>query len=171
MELFGRRLPADAAVVRRCLAEEGAENEARIRVVNAEEIVTMEDDPATACRRKKDSSMTVALTMLKNGEGDAAVSAGSTGALLTGATLIVKRVKGILGSTLCLGNTSWRSQSQALRSAGERSRVRGITGWALSKSSCTSLSEGPRCCGCGGFACGFSSFCWLLFVQKMKATM
>ena len=55
----------------------------------------MEDDPSTATRRKKDSSMTVALTMLKNGEGDAMVSAGSTGALLTGATLIVKRIKGV----------------------------------------------------------------------------
>ena len=81
--------------VRACLEQCGGENESRITVVNAEEIVTMEDDPATACRHKKDSSMTVALTMLKNGEGDAAVSAGSTGALLTGATLIVKRVKGI----------------------------------------------------------------------------
>ena len=81
--------------VKACLAAEGAGNDAGITVVNAEEIVTMEDDPATACRRKKDSSMTVALTMLRNGEGDAVVSAGSTGALLTGATLIVKRIKGI----------------------------------------------------------------------------
>ena len=81
--------------VRRCLTELGAENEPGITVVNAAETVTMEDDPATACRHKKDSSMTVALTMLKNGEGDAVVSAGSTGALLTGATLIVKRIRGI----------------------------------------------------------------------------
>ena len=83
------------AEVRRCLADCGAENEEKITVVNATEVVTMEDDPATACRRKKDSSMTVALTMLKNGEGDAVVSAGSTGALLTGATLIAKRIRGI----------------------------------------------------------------------------
>jgi glycerol-3-phosphate acyltransferase PlsX len=46
-------------------------------------------------RRKKDTSMGVGLTMLKNGEGDALISAGSTGALLTGATLITKRVRGI----------------------------------------------------------------------------
>ncbi len=83
------------AEVKACLAACGAENEPRITVVNASEVVTMEDDPATACRRKKDASMTVALTMLKNGEGDAVVSAGSTGALLTGATLIVKRIRGI----------------------------------------------------------------------------
>ena len=66
-----------------------------ISIVDAREVVGMEDDPSTATRRKKDSSMTVALNMLKNGEGDAMVSAGSTGALLTGATLIVKRIKGI----------------------------------------------------------------------------
>lgn len=67
----------------------------KITVVNATEIVDMEDDPATVLRRKKDSSMSVALKMLKNGEGDACISAGSTGALLSGATLIVKRVHGI----------------------------------------------------------------------------
>ncbi len=66
-----------------------------ISIVDAREVITMEDDPSTATRRKKDASMTVALNLLKNGEGDAVVSAGSTGALLTGATLIVKRIKGI----------------------------------------------------------------------------
>lgn len=66
-----------------------------IEIVDAREVVSMEDDPSTATRRKKDSSMTVALNLLKNGGGDAMVSAGSTGALLTGATLIVKRVKGV----------------------------------------------------------------------------
>ena len=64
-------------------------------IVNAREVVTMEDDPSTATRRKKDSSMTVALNLLRDGKGDAVVSAGSTGALLTGATLIVKRIRGI----------------------------------------------------------------------------
>ena len=53
------------------------------------------DDPATAFKKKKDSSMTVGMTMVKNGEGDAFVSAGSTGALLSGATLLVKRIRGI----------------------------------------------------------------------------
>lgn len=66
-----------------------------IEIADAREVVSMEDDPSTATRRKKDSSMTVALNLLKNGGGDAMVSAGSTGALLTGATLIVKRVKGV----------------------------------------------------------------------------
>ena len=78
--------------VKACLA---AENCNDISVVNASEVITMEDDPSTATRRKKDSSMAVALRMLKDGEGDAVVSAGSTGALLTGATLTVKRIHGI----------------------------------------------------------------------------
>lgn len=66
-----------------------------VSVVNAAEVIEMHDDPATAFKKKKDSSMTVGLTMLKNGEGDAFVSAGSTGALLSAGTLLVKRVRGI----------------------------------------------------------------------------
>ena len=80
--------------IKACLSNEGA-NEADFEIVDAREVITMEDDPSTATRRKKDASMTVALNMVRDGQGDAVVSAGSTGALLTGATLIVKRIKGI----------------------------------------------------------------------------
>ena len=66
-----------------------------ISIANAEEIVDMHDDPARVIQKKKNSSMVVGLRMLAEGEGDAFISAGSTGALLTGATLIVKRVKGV----------------------------------------------------------------------------
>lgn len=66
-----------------------------VSFVNATEVIEMHDDPATAFKTKKDSSMTVGLNMLKNGEGDAFVSAGSTGALLSAGTLLVKRVRGI----------------------------------------------------------------------------
>lgn len=66
-----------------------------VEVANASEIITMEDDPTTAIKSKKDSSMAVALKMLRDGHGDAVVSAGNTGALLTGSTLTVKRIKGI----------------------------------------------------------------------------
>ena len=66
-----------------------------LEIANAEEIVDMHDDPARVIQRKKDSSMVVGLKLLAEGQGDAMVSAGSTGALLTGATLLVKRVKGI----------------------------------------------------------------------------
>jgi glycerol-3-phosphate acyltransferase PlsX len=71
-----------------------------IELVVARELITMEDDPSTATRRKKDSSMAVALNLLRDGKGDAVVSAGSTGALLTGATLTVKRIKGIRRAAL-----------------------------------------------------------------------
>ena len=66
-----------------------------VTVVPTAETVEMCDDPSTVFRRKKNTSMGVGLTMLREGEGDALVSAGSTGALLTGATLITKRVRGI----------------------------------------------------------------------------
>jgi glycerol-3-phosphate acyltransferase PlsX len=66
-----------------------------VEISDATEVIDMDDDPATAVRVKKDASMTVGLNMLRDGHGDAMVSAGSTGALLSGATLIVKRVRGI----------------------------------------------------------------------------
>jgi len=66
-----------------------------VEVVHADGIVDVHDDPTAAVRKHKDSSMMIALKMLSDGEGDAVISAGSTGALLSGATLIVKRVKGI----------------------------------------------------------------------------
>lgn len=71
-----------------------------VEIVDAREVISMEDDPSTATRRKKDSSMAVALRLLKEGAGDAVVSAGSTGALLTGATLTVKRIHGIRRAAL-----------------------------------------------------------------------
>ena len=66
-----------------------------VEIANADEVVDMHDDPANVIRKKKNSSMVIGLRMLSEGQGDAFVSAGSTGALLSGATLIVKRVKGI----------------------------------------------------------------------------
>lgn len=66
-----------------------------VEVAHASEVVEICDNPATAFREKKDSSLTVGLNLLKNGEGDAFVSAGSTGALLSAATLLVKRIRGI----------------------------------------------------------------------------
>ena len=83
--------------VKACLA---GEDESSYELVDAREVIEMEDDPSTATRRKKDSSMAVALRMLAEGKGDAVVSAGSTGALLTGATLTVKRIRGIRRAAL-----------------------------------------------------------------------
>ncbi|MBQ8621820.1 MAG: phosphate acyltransferase PlsX [Oscillospiraceae bacterium] len=66
-----------------------------VEIANADDVVEMHDDPGSVIHKRKNSSMVVGLKMLSDGQGDAFVSAGSTGALLTGATLLVKRVKGI----------------------------------------------------------------------------
>ena len=66
-----------------------------VEIANADDVVDMHDDPGSVIHKRKNSSMVVGLKMLADGQGDAFVSAGSTGALLTGATLLVKRVKGI----------------------------------------------------------------------------
>lgn len=92
LTLVGRRED-----IERCLAAEGG---GEAEIVDARDIITMDDDPSTATRRKKNSSMAVALTLLRDGRGDAMVSAGSTGALLTGATLTVKRIRGIRRAAL-----------------------------------------------------------------------
>ena len=61
-----------------------------VEIANAAQVIEICDDPATAFRDKPDSSMTVGLNLLKSGEGDAFVSAGSTGALLGAATMLAK---------------------------------------------------------------------------------
>lgn len=78
------------------MRKHGMENlPAGVEIANADDVVDMHDDPGSVIHKRKNSSMIVGLKMLAEGQGDAFVSAGSTGALLTGATLIVKRVKGI----------------------------------------------------------------------------
>lgn len=72
-----------------------------IEIANADDVVDMHDDPASVVRTRKESSMVVGLRMLAEGAGDAFISAGSTGALLSAATLIVKRVKGIRRAAMC----------------------------------------------------------------------
>ncbi len=67
----------------------------KLSIHNATEEIEMEDQPTVAIRQKKDSSMVVGFNMLKNGEGDVFISAGNSGALLTGATLLVGRIRGV----------------------------------------------------------------------------
>ena len=89
-------LTGDESAIRDALAQCGqGELPQRVEIVPTSQTVDMCDDPATVFRRKKDTSMGVGLTMLREGKADALVSAGSTGALLTGATLITKRIHGI----------------------------------------------------------------------------
>ncbi len=67
----------------------------QIEVVNATEVIETAEPPVMAIRRKKDSSIVVALNMVKKGEADAFVSAGNSGAVLVGGQLLVGRIKGI----------------------------------------------------------------------------
>ena len=79
-----------------------------IEIIHADSVITMEDNPICVVRDKKNSSMSVGLKSLSKGEVDAFVSAGNTGALITGATIIVKRILGInrpaIASVIPLGN-------------------------------------------------------------------
>lgn len=77
------------------LKKRGMQDTNGLTIMPASDLVDMHDDPATVLRKKPDSSMAVAFKLLKAGEGDALVSAGNTGALLTGATLFGGRIKGI----------------------------------------------------------------------------
>ena len=81
---------------------------AGIEIIHADEVINMEDNPICVVRDKKNSSMSVGLKTLAHGEVDAFVSAGNTGALITGATIIVKRILGInrpaIASVIPLGN-------------------------------------------------------------------
>ena len=71
-----------------------------LEIADAREVITNDDDVMSAIKTKKDSSMVVGLNMIKAGRADAFISAGSTGALMTGATLIVKRIPGVRRAAL-----------------------------------------------------------------------
>lgn len=66
-----------------------------VEIADAPDVISMEDTPSDIMKEKSNSSMAVGLKMLANGEGDVFVSAGNSGAICVGATLIVKRIKGI----------------------------------------------------------------------------
>lgn len=66
-----------------------------LEIVHTEDVITMHDEPTSLLKAHKNSSMAVAFSLLSEGKADAFVSAGSTGAVVVGGTLIVKRIKGI----------------------------------------------------------------------------
>ena len=81
--------------IKKFYGKEMEEISQRLKIKNATETIEMEDQPTVAIKHKKDSSMVVGFKMLKEGEGDVFISAGNSGALLAGATLLVGRIKGI----------------------------------------------------------------------------
>jgi len=88
-------LVGDEARIRELLAANGAASLANVEVRHASEVIATDEEPVRAVRRKKDASMVVAASMVKNGEADALISAGNTGALMTAGLLVVGRLKGI----------------------------------------------------------------------------
>lgn len=95
----GKKLGVEVILVgnEEILREEAAKQKldiSNIEIVHASDVITMEDDPMSI-RKKPESSMRVAFKLLCEGAGDAMVSCGNTGAVQTGATLYVKRIRGV----------------------------------------------------------------------------
>ncbi|MEA3410563.1 MAG: phosphate acyltransferase PlsX [Pseudomonadota bacterium] len=88
-------LVGDTGAIKAELSRLGVSESDRLRVRHASEIVEMDDPPAHALRGKKDSSMRVAINLVKEGESDAIVSAGNTGALMATARFVLKTLSGI----------------------------------------------------------------------------
>ncbi len=72
-----------------------------IKIIHASEAIGMNDSPGEAVRQKKDSSLLVALRLVKNGEADAVISAGNTGAVMMGARIILGPLSGVKRSAIC----------------------------------------------------------------------
>src|SRR5262245_2352979 len=87
--LFGNKAPIHAA-----LPERGFRDH-RVRVVHASEVLTMEDKPSAALRRKKDCSIARAMELVTEGKADAVVSPGNTGVIFAAATFKLGRVPGV----------------------------------------------------------------------------
>lgn len=88
-------------VIRAELKKQNAEKHPRLSVVNATEVVTMDDPVEVALRRKKDSSMRVAITLVKEGRAQACVSAGNTGALMAVSRYVLKTIPGVDRPAIC----------------------------------------------------------------------
>ncbi len=97
---------------------------AKISVKHTSEVITQEDSPVKAVRRKKDSSMVVGIEMVKNGEGDLLISAGNTGALMAGSTLILGRIAGLERPALASVYPILGAQASLLVDAGANSECR-----------------------------------------------
>ena len=87
-------LTGDETIIRR-VAEGNSISLDRMEIAHTESVITMEDHAGEIMKSKSDSSMALGLKKLAAGEGDAFISAGNSGALIVGATLIIKRIKGI----------------------------------------------------------------------------
>lgn len=109
-------------VIEKILKEELGKNYSEFRknieIIDAQEEILMEDIPTKAIREKKESSMVKGLKLLKNNEVDVFISAGNSGALLTGATLIVGRIRGVKRAGICATIPTINGKGVCLMDAG-----------------------------------------------------
>lgn len=82
-------------IIEKIIADENLDFYGDLIIVHADDVISMHDEPTSLLREHKDSSMAIAFREVAQGNGDAFVSAGSTGAIVVGGTLIIKRIKGI----------------------------------------------------------------------------
>jgi len=94
-------LVGDQQVLEREIGNHGAKFDERLRVRHASQTIAMDELPSVALRKKKDSSMRVALNLVKSGEAHACVSAGNTGALMATARFVLKTLPGIDRPAIC----------------------------------------------------------------------
>ena len=87
-------LTGDEETIRKTAQDNGISLE-KTEIVHTTQIVDMDDDPMCVVKTKKDSSIAVGMRLLNEGRGDAFISAGSSGAIVSGGTLIVKRIRGV----------------------------------------------------------------------------
>ncbi|MDJ0776257.1 MAG: phosphate acyltransferase PlsX [Gammaproteobacteria bacterium] len=94
-------LVGDRDKLRHQIEQYGLADDQRVRVHHASEVVDMDELPALALKKKKDSSMRVAIDLVKSGEVQACVSAGNTGALMATSKFVLKTIRGISRPAIC----------------------------------------------------------------------
>ncbi len=101
-------------IVSKALSEAGASSHPRISIQNATEVVESDESPSLALKRKKDSSMRVAINLVKEGKANACVSAGNTGALMATARFVLRMLPGIDRPAICSGMPGISGSSHVL---------------------------------------------------------
>lgn len=104
----------DEAQLKDLAEKHGLSDNSRISIVHAAQVVEMTDSPVLALKKKKDSSMRVAINLVHNDEADAAVSAGNTGALMATAKFVLKTVPGIKRPAICTSIPALRRHTHML---------------------------------------------------------
>lgn len=96
------------------VSELGLDTESRLTIYHASQIVGMDESPAVAMKKKKDSSMRVAINLVKQGDVDACISAGNTGALMATAKFVLKTIPGISRPAICTSLPTSRGHTHML---------------------------------------------------------